>query len=364
MRVLFFLGHPAHFHLFRNIIYKLRDNHHEIKIVIKKKDILEDLLKIADLEFINILPKGRGEGKIAIVWSVLKKDLALFKIVRSFKPHVMIGTSTEITHVGRLTNTSSMVVNEDDFDVVPLFSRMAYPFANSILAPSSCRVGKWEEKRISYEGYHELTYLHPNYFKPDHNIINMINPEGTRYFILRFAKLSAHHDAGKSGINDTIAARMINILEHYGKIFITSEKELNPEFEKYRIKINPLNIHHVLQFADLYIGDSQTMTAEAAVLGTPAIRFNDFVGKLGYLEELEHKYGLTYGIKTSDPSRLFDKIEEILNTPNLREEWQKRRQKMLSEKIDVASFMTWFIENYPESTRIMKENPDHQYKFI
>ncbi len=35
------------------------------------------------------------------------------------------------------------------------------------------------------------------------------------------------------------------------------------------------------------------MIAEAAVLGTPSIRFNDFVGKLGYLEDLEHKYGLT-----------------------------------------------------------------------
>lgn len=29
------------------------------------------------------------------------------------------------------------------------------------------------------------------------------------------------------------------------------------------------------------------MAAEATILGTPSIRFNDFVGKLGYLEELE-----------------------------------------------------------------------------
>jgi predicted glycosyltransferase len=49
----------------------------------------------------------------------------------------------------------------------------------------------------------------------------------------------------------------------------------------------------------MYIGDSQTMTAEAAVLGTPAIRFNDFVGELSYLEELEYTFDLTYGIKTN-----------------------------------------------------------------
>ena len=34
-------------------------------------------------------------------------------------------------------------------------------------------------------------------------------------------------------------------------------------------------------FASLYIGDSQTMAAEAGVLGVPFVRFNDFVGRLG-----------------------------------------------------------------------------------
>lgn len=49
--------------------------------------------------------------------------------------------------------------------------------------------------------------------------------------------------------------------------------------------------------------------------------------------------------------------------PNLKEEWQRRRQKMLSEKIDVTAFMVWFIENYPDSVKVMKENPDYQYNF-
>ena len=29
--------------------------------------------------------------------------------------------------------------------------------------------------------------------------------------------------------------------------------------------------------------------------------------------------------------------------------FQERRMKMLSEKIDCAEFLTWFIENYPQS---------------
>ena len=80
------------------------------------------------------------------------------------------------------------------------------------------------------------------------------------------------------------------------RIYITSERPLEPQFEKYRIKINPLDMHHVMAFASLDIGDSQTMAAEAGVLGVPFVRFNDFVGRIGYLRELEDTYELGYGI--------------------------------------------------------------------
>lgn len=363
MKFLFYLGHPAHYHLFNSIIVSLKKKNHQIKVVIRKKDVLEDLLNKKGQEYINVFPRERGSGKFSIAWSLLKKNFALYKIVKEYRPSVMVGTSAEIAHIGRLLHIYSIVVNEDDFDAVPYFSKLAYPFGDSILAPFPCRVGKWADKSIRYDGYHELAYLHPKRFVPDKNALKSFCNDEKRYFLLRFAKLTAHHDAGKSGISDEIAGEIIKILNPHGQIYITSEKKLAPEFEKYRINIDPIHIHHALFFADLYIGDSQTMAAEAAVLGTPSIRFNDFVGKLGYLEELEHKYGLTYGIKTSEPQKLFSKIEEFINIPDLKQEWQQRRQKMLSEKIDVAAFMTWFIENYPESARIMKKNPDYQYKF-
>ena len=125
-------------------------------------------------------------------------------------------------------------------------------------------------------------------------------------------------------------------------------------------------MHHVMAFSTLYIGDSQTMAAEAAVLGVPFVRFNDFVGRIGYLNELENGYRLGFGIKASEKGsadKMYQVVEDILVTPNLKEEWENRRQKMLSEKIDYAQFLTWFIEDYPESLNTMKKNPDYQYRF-
>ena len=79
------------------------------------------------------------------------------------------------------------------------------------------------------------------------------------------------------------------------------------------------------------------MTSEAAILGTPALRFNDFVGKISSMEEKEQKYNITYGFKTNEFDKLILKVRELLQMNNLKEEWQKRVQKMLDECEDTNS---------------------------
>lgn len=117
---------------------------------------------------------------------------------------------------------------------------------------------------------------------------------------------------------------------------------------------NATDMHHVMAFASLYIGDSQTMASEAGVLGVPFVRFNDFVGRIGYLRELEDKYELGYGIRASaegSVDRLCERVETLVSMPSAERKatFAARRQKMLENKIDCAKFLTYFIENYPQS---------------
>ena len=128
--------------------------------------------------------------------------------------------------------------------------------------------------------------------------------------------------------------------------------------------INPIDIHHIMAFADLFIGDSQTMAAEAGVLGTPFVRLNDFSGRLAYLNEIEDVYKLGYSHKSNDIEGFFSSIQKWLETPDRKEICASRRQKLLSEKIDYAQFLTWFIEFYPDSARIMREDPNYQWRFM
>ncbi len=363
MKILFYFNHPAHFHLFKELIKILKKKHHKVIIVIKKKDVLEELVLKEGWSYYNVYPKNRRNSKAAIALSLLERNLKVARIAISEKPDIMLGTSVEITHIGKLLSIPSIMVNEDDAEQIGYWAKISYPFASAILAPGSCSVGKWKSKTVFYNGYHELAYLHPSYFKPDLEKVKEMIFENKPFFLLRFAKLNAHHDKGKTGITGSLASLIIKKLKEKGEVFISSERELEHEFEQYRINIHPSLIHHTLAFALLYIGDSQTMAAEAAVLGTPSLRFNDFVGKLGYLEELEHRYKLTYGISTDQPDVLLQKIDELLSIPDVKEVWKMRKEVMLSEKIDVTSFMVWFVENYPESFNLMQTSPEYQIRF-
>jgi len=242
--------------------------------------------------------------------------------------------------------------------VIRNLAKLTYPFTSCLLVPSVCDVGPYEAKKIGYDGYMKLAYLHPNSFTPDRSIIVQYHlPE--KYVLVRLAKLSAHHDVGINGLNLILTEHILSKAKQFGyPVYITSETDLDASLQPYQLRIQYKDIHHVLAFASLLISDSQSMSVEAAMLGVPSIRFSDFSGRISVLEELEQRYQLTFGIPTQDPNRLITLFDELLSNINLREVFQQRRQKMLSEKIDVTAFLTWFIENYPESRGLVKKEKE------
>lgn len=362
MRYLFLISHPAHYHMFKILIKKLIDNGNIVKIIIRPKDVLEELCKKSIFEYEKIASKPRKNGLINMVISFIKKDIKLYKVARKFKPDFLIGSDAIIAHVGFLLRKPCFEFSEDDAKEVKLYAFLSFPFYSNIISPKVCDNWLWKRKTIGYSGFQKLLYLSPKYFIPDYKIIQKYNLANT-YFLIRFSNLSAHHDIGIKGIHKALALKIINKLELFGQVIISSEKELGPELEIYKLKNDPQDMHHILAYATLFIGDSQSMSLESSILATPSIRFSDFAGKLSVLEELEHKYDLTYGFKTNNESGFLNQIDILLSKNNLKEEWKIKRDIMLKEKIDANLFFVWFFENYPESRSIMKGNPDYQYNF-
>jgi len=188
--------------------------------------------------------------------------------------------------------------------------------------------------------------------------------EGEKYVIMRFVSWNASHDVGHSGLSLEIKHKAVKEFSKYAKVFISSEGELPVDLKQYQIKIPPERMHDALAFTSLLYGESATMASECACLGVPAI-FHDNVGR-GYADEEEKKYCLVFNYTESfeDQEKSIQKGIELLQVQNLKQEFQKNHQKMLSEKIDVTAFMVWLIENYPESMRVVKKNPEYQNKFL
>jgi predicted glycosyltransferase len=170
-----------------------------------------------------------------------------------------------------------------------------------------------------------------------------------KFILMRFVAWKAGHDITQKGFDLETKLRYVKSLEKYAKVYISSETELPPEFEEYRITIPPEKIHDFMYYAQLLVGDSQTMTTEAALLGTPAVRCNSFVGEndMANFIELENKYDLIYSF--SDYEKALDKAISLLQKSDLKEQWAQKREVMLSDKVDVSSFIVDYIDKYSKS---------------
>ena len=360
MNIIIDINHPAHVHLLRNVYALLTAKGHKVVVAVKEIPSAIRLLELYAIPYINIGKKDDAVMKKGL--DQLVYDRRLLKLVREHQIDLGIGSSINIPHVSKLSKMKSVILDDDDDEVEPLFVKFGHPFADTILSPVD--TPRKSKKTIYVNAYHELSYLHPNRFTPDASVLKDAGvEEGEPYFILRFNAFKAHHDVGVVGLTIENKRRLVDYLKTKGKVFITTERNIDDEFKPYQLTVSPEKAHSLMYYATMLVGDSQTMTSEAAVLGTPAIRCNTFVGRIHYLEEEEHKYGLTYGFRPEQSEEMFKKIEELLSMPNLKEEWQRRRQKMLSEKIDYAQFLTWFVESYPESQKVMRENPECQFRF-
>lgn len=342
MRIIVDIGHPAHVHFFKNFIWIMRARGHEILITASKKEVTSDLLKAYNFDYIFTCKRYSGVG---FAYELMKRDAQMFNLTRRFKPDVITGIHNTIAaHVSRVTRAKSIIFT--DTEHARLANMVTFPFANVICTPS-CFKKDLGRKQVRYNGYHELAYLHPNYFTPNPAALGELGlTENDKFIIVRFVSWSASHDVGQHGFDMTTKRRLVTELEKYARIFITSESPLPEEFENYRITTPPEKIHDLLYYATMYIGEGGTMATEAAILGTPSILCATWAQYCGNYEDLLDNYGLVSIY--SEPASALTRALQLMLVEDTKQEWQKKRDKLLADKIDVTQFMINFIENYPE----------------
>jgi hypothetical protein len=361
LNFLFEINHPGHIHLFRNLSSELEKKGMMTHFLIKSEPVIEHLAGFYGLRYTKM--GSRANGLAMKYLYQVRFLLKTIRLVNKIKPTLGLGVSMNLPLVSKFTKMKSIGFDDDDMTVTPVFAKYANK-ASTILTPSNLAHERRGENHIVYNGFHELAYLHPNRFTPDPSVFDVLGIKSeTEYFILRFNAFKAHHDIGQTGMTYEQKKQLIAKLEKKGKVFLSTESQIEPEFNAYKLPNRPELMHSFLAFAKMYVGESQTMTSEAAVLGTPALKCNTFAGRLSIPNELEQKYGLCYSFLPGDFDKMLIKIDELLAMPDLKSEWQNRRKKMLEEKIDVTAFLVWFVEDYPRSVGLLKSDPEFQNRF-
>mgnify|MGYP002713143055 CR=1 FL=1 len=364
MKVLFINYHPVDPYIVFNTAKAIENDGGEtFFLIVEKENIIKTIVDSNgfDNEVIGSA-KVSFTGKIFNILNIVRK---INKRILEFNPDIIFSPASPYTSLACKFNKLPLVSWEDT-ETATFNYKFSHNRINSLLVIEPFYKPLLLDNVIRFNGYKELAYLHPRWFKPDMSVLKDLGLEmDDKIVLMRFSALNAMHDLGLKSEADTNDKKILNFIKKmqsdYGaKIFISvTERNLDDRFDAYKLTIDPSKYVHLLSFCSLYIGEGTTTASEAGVLGVPWIVLRD--KPLGYLIDQEENYGL--GFRTEDIDEALEKAALYLSNDNIKKEWAIKRSRLLIDKIDVSSFLTWFLRDYPESHRMMKDNPEYQNKF-
>ncbi|ARS90226.1 DUF354 domain-containing protein [Natrarchaeobaculum aegyptiacum] len=336
MNVLFFTNTPAHAHLYRNAVHRLRERGHDVCVLARDYTCTLDLLEYHDVAYQCFGYLGTSKRSLAA--NLPKHYVNALRLVRRFDPDLVFGMGGYAAHTGALTGTPSVLVL--DSEPTRVDHAISRPFARTILTPNTFRKDLGERHHV-FQGLKECAYLHPDVYEPDSSVREELEVGSDEpYAIVRLNAFGSQHDVGKQGITGDDRRRVIEHLADHATVLVSDEGG-DADLEGLPadpFDLHPARLHDALAEADLLVADTQTMVTEAAILGTPAIRSNSWVGDddMGNFLELESR-GLIDNVTTTE--EITARATTLLTDDGVADTWQRRRESFLAETVNLTDVL-------------------------
>jgi len=349
MRLLFFTNTPAHVHLFRNAIAELSKSGHEVSVLARDYGCTTALLDWHDIPFTCY---GACDTSKSSLFRQLPAHYArIARATLAFDPDLIFGVGGYAAPAGALSRTPTILFH--DSEPTTLDHYLSQPFARAIVTPSAFRK-RLGENHFTFPGVLESAYLHPDRFTKQTTVRERLNVgEDEAYVVVRLNAFGSHHDVGHEGFTPAQRRDLIEHLDQFATVFVSDEGEdLSLEALPARdFDPHPALLHDALSEAALLVADTQTVVTEAALLGTPSIRSNSFVGDddMGNFIELADR-GLVRNVSEYETVRR--ESSELLQTDGIQRQWQQRRDEFLAESADLTSIITTLGTNGGDVTAI------------
>lgn len=320
------IGHAGHVHFFRPVREMLLENDIELVIYSRNKPGCFELLRHYG---INSYIDRTLDSNTSKLISLLPRSLSVLQLAKSLDAKALVGIHpVHSALASRVSNFPSIAFADTDYALEQI---MLYGiFSDHLITPRSYR-WRFGKKHITYSGFQELSYLHPNHFEPKREKLDEAGLlDNGPPVIVRLISWDATHDLGVR--HTKWERKLIQRLSKDHRVIVSSEGQVPRDLKRYENPLPAHEFHNLLAFSRLYIGAGATSSSEAAMLGVPAVYTNPL--RIGYLEELEQRYQLIR-MELRLP-RIDIAVSEALETPL--SIYQKRRKKMLSNTCDVAAF--------------------------
>lgn len=357
MRVGIFTNTPAHVHLYRNAIAELQDRGHEIVVFARDDGCALDLLEYFGIDYYQYASRDTTKRNLFLKLPSHLRNI--YRIVRKEDLDLVFGMGIYSAFAGAVSRTPAISVTDSE----PMASRhvATSPFVKAFLTPATFtrNLGK---KHYTFDGFKETAYLHPDVYASTGTIREELGVGDDPFVLIRFNAFNGHHDVGRRGFTAAQKEELIARLSEHATVFVSDETGVL-DFDQNAARpydAHPALMHEALAEAELLIADTQTMITEAALLGTPAIRSNSFVGDedMGNFKELE-RTGLVYNFSEFDP--VVSTAEELLARSDTKEVWEQKRTEFLSGKCNLTALIVDIVERTDATGSVetaVRENRD------
>jgi hypothetical protein len=355
MKIAVFVNTQAEVHFYKNIVAALERDGNPVFVLARGYGGAIELLNELNIPF--FLFSGSSDSESGKITSVPHDVVNAFRYLKAKNIDLTTGCGTYNTFTAHLLKVPDITFSDSESTINAesyALSNLTYEFTDVFVTPSSFKQ-ELGPKHLKVESYKELAYLHPDYYTPDPSVFDLLGISRSHdYSVLRFAAFDDLNDLGVRGLTDADKITLVKELSGYGEVFVSSECDVPEPMQDYVLDVPKRRIHDVLSYASLFITDTHTMAIEAALLGTPTIRSTAFVGDcdVGAFLELEREFQLLFNLKSA--SEVATKAVQLIRDPRAKEDWQKKRDRLLERKLDITALMVSLIEAYPASFAHLK----------
>lgn len=271
MRFLFDIIHPSDVNFFKNSINVLKKDNN-IEIILRYRGKTFEIFR-RELSDIHCTVIGRHNkalaGKILSV-SGRFVYLLLFQHNKNFDASASFG-SFHLNLTSKLNGIPSALFG-DDYEYMGKFGRILHEYSGAKYRVIPASIPIIGNNVLKYNGFKELAYLHPNYFKADKRCLDQYDLEPNNYVFIREIDKNSLNYMNLKQLNLVKIIDTINDLGFKVVLSLENKTRANILKDKCIILEEPVDdIYSLLYFASFTISSGDSMARESCLVGTPTI---------------------------------------------------------------------------------------------